>query len=146
MTRVLIEYFKPDPREPGAFPLGVIAQDDRNIVYRLFEPRRLHLEKFPEFHLEARVDVMRGNVLIPSFRSRMPSGEMHLLAVTDPEFLEALASRGDGYFRYGRIWIVEDLDAESAANLIATLPQEDFERIQQDDTLSTLRQLQRLVG
>lgn len=146
MARVLIEYFKPDPVEPGAFPLGVVAQDDEALVYRLFSPVKFNLHKFPEFHLPERETIMERTILVPSFRRRTEQGLLDLIPVTDVEFLQALASSGTGYFRYGTLWLVEGFDALDAARGLATMPEEHFEGIARQDAQSTLRQLERMVG
>lgn len=117
-TRVVLEYFKPSLDQPGAFPLGLILQDDKAVLFRLIRPPRFHLQKFSEFALEHRELTMHDNILVE--HPRGPSGEM--LKPTSADFLQRLAEDGVGHFRYGPIWRVEGISVSEFAEALAASP------------------------
>lgn len=146
-TRILIEYFKPRPDEPAAFPLGLIIQDDRQVFYWLLRRPGFRREKFPEYALDRRAEIMESNILGPSYRSRA-GGEF--IPPTSPEFLNRLAEDALGNFRYGRIWLIKDFSADRVRAALTDAASEDhlLEVLlaREQPASADLRELERQIG
>lgn len=106
MASYIVEFFKFNPTDEVAFPIGVIAQDEKTIVYKAV-PRSSW--KFDPDGSEASVYrlVDRERNMEDNFKPTSPSkydeqkGILVSIKSTDPEYLAFLRSNGIRNFWYG---------------------------------------------
>lgn len=106
MCRYTVEFFKPKPTEEDGYPIGVIVQDDKQIIYKAippefwkFNPDIPQLGFFKLYDRERTVNQSFG--LMTARKYDQGEGRLVKIENTDPEFLDFLRVRGIHNFWYG---------------------------------------------
>jgi hypothetical protein len=116
MARVVFEFFRPRLSQPGLFLLGVIAQDEHDVLYRSVPDVQLPDDVDADFYgLRDRGRFMNDDLL---HRSELfdPESSTHTrLRPNDERLLPTLRERGTAHFIYSAVRDVAGSAADAAA-------------------------------
>ncbi len=115
MARLLYEFFRPRVSLPVIFPIGVVAQDDKGVVYRSIPDVQLPEDVETAFYgLDARESFMNDDFLTRIEVVIPETGETERIEPSDPRLLDLLQHRGTHHFLYGPV-VELDGSAEAVA-------------------------------
>jgi len=104
MARLIYEFFRPRVSLTVAAPIGVIAQDDKGVVYRAVRSVELADKEEQAFYrLEDREHFMNADFLSRLELVDPASGEHAALDGSDPRVLDVLRDRGTHHFIYSPV-------------------------------------------
>src|SRR3989442_18799 len=103
MARLVYEFFRPRMSVPVVFPIGVLVQDEDNVLYRSIASELPPDVDRDFYNLDSREALMNDDLLKGMEIVDSSTGERRILSATDPQLLFAVRHRGYHHFVYSPV-------------------------------------------